>query len=223
MDKQQLVQSFQQIQQGMVQACAAAGRNVAEVELLAASKTQSAEAIACAIEAGMSVFGENRVQEAQAKWPALKQQYPTTRLHMIGALQSNKAAAAVALFDCIESLDRESLAAALSQAMAKQNRFLPCLIEVNIADEAQKAGISAAALPEFLQKCAAFYGLNIVGLMCVPPADLPAKPFFEKLAALAKTLSLPQLSMGMSTDYSDAIAAGSTRIRVGRALFGARG
>ncbi|WMT92282.1 YggS family pyridoxal phosphate-dependent enzyme [Pelagibacterium sp. H642] len=191
-------------------------------ELVAVSKTFDAAAIAPLIDAGQRHFGENRVQEAQGKWPALKAAHPDLVLHLIGPLQTNKAADAVALFDVIESVDRDKLAKILAAEMEKQNRRLPCYVQVNIGGEEQKAGIAVSETIEFVARCKDQYGLDIVGLMCIPPLDAPPGPYFAQLAGLARQASLDQLSMGMSADFETAILMGATQVRVGSALFGAR-
>lgn len=198
-----------------------AGRSADGIELIAISKTYPAEAIAPLIEAGQRSFGENRVQEAEGKWPALQEATPGIRLHLVGQLQSNKAGAAVALFDAIHSVDRPSLVAALARAMAEQGKRPDCFIQVNIGEEAQKGGCAIGGLPELIEEARAA-GLPVVGLMAVPPAETEAAPYFALLAKLAKRHGLPQLSMGMSADYETAVMLGATQVRVGSALFGAR-
>jgi PLP dependent protein len=191
------------------------------INLVAVSKTRSAEEIEPLILAGQKAFGENRVQEAVTKWPALKARHPGIELHLIGQLQSNKADEAVAFFDVIHSLDRHSLATALGKAMREQGRQIPCFIQVNIGAEEQKGGCAVEALPDLL---AASYehGLQVAGLMCLPPANIEAAPFFALLAELAARHALPGLSMGMSDDFATAIMLGATHIRIGTALFGER-
>jgi PLP dependent protein len=191
------------------------------VELVAVSKTWAAEAIAPLIAAGQRSFGENRVAEAQEKWPDLKALTPDLRLHLVGQLQSNKAGDAVALFDVIHSVDRESLVEALGKAMKHQDKRPDCFIQVNIGAEPQKGGCAIADVPALLAAARAA-GLPIVGLMCVPPADTEAAPFFALLQKMARELGLDQLSMGMSGDYETAVMLGATVVRVGSALFGAR-
>ncbi|WP_196260306.1 YggS family pyridoxal phosphate-dependent enzyme [Pelagibacterium limicola] len=191
-------------------------------DLVAVSKTFDPEAIVPLLEVGHRVFGENRVQEAQVKWPALKAQYPDIMLHFIGPLQTNKARDAVALFDCIESVDREKLARVLSEEMQRQGRRLPCFVQVNIGAEPQKAGIAVAETKDFVARCRTVHGLEVVGLMCIPPAELPAGPFFAQLAALAEQAGVQKLSMGMSADFETAVLMGATQVRVGSALFGER-
>lgn len=175
-----------------------------------------------ALAAGHRVFGENRVQEAQARWSALRKNYSDLRLHLIGPLQTNKVADAVELFDVIETLDREKLARSLAQEMQKQNKKIPCFIQVNTGDEEQKSGISATQLPEFLSFCLKDCGLTIEGLMCIPPVDEAPRKHFSFLARLARENNLPSLSMGMSDDYAEAIKEGATSVRLGTALFGTR-
>ncbi|HTN14354.1 MAG TPA: YggS family pyridoxal phosphate-dependent enzyme [Sphingomonadaceae bacterium] len=210
------------VKAGIAHAAAIAGRNAEDVTLIAISKTHDADSILPLIEQGQRVFGENRVQEAQGKWPALKERFPDVELHLVGRLQSNKADDAVELFDCIHSVDRPSLVSALGKAMDKAGRKLPCFIQVNIGEEEQKGGCAIADLPALLAQ-AREAGMPIVGLMCVPPADIEAAPFFAFLAKLAADNGLDQLSMGMSGDYETAIMLGATHVRVGSALFGARG
>ena len=186
------------------------------------SKTHPASSIGELLAAGHRHFGENRVQEAAEKYPALRALYPDLRLHLIGPLQTNKVRQAVALFDVIETLDRPKLAKALSEEMERTGRHLPCLIEVNIGDEPQKAGIAPSETADFLASCRRDWRLEIAGLMCVPPAGEDPEPHFRRLAALSGGLGLSRLSMGMSGDFEAAIACGATEIRVGTALFGAR-
>ena len=202
----------------------AAGRiaGSAAAELVTVSKTFDAEAIVPIIEAGQRHFGENRVQEAQGKWPDLKATYPNIVLHLIGPLQTNKASDAVALFDVIESVDRDKLAKILAGEMKKQNRNLPCFVQVNIGGEEQKAGVAIAETVDFVSRCRDQYGLDIVGLMCIPPLEEAPGPYFAQLARLAKEAGVSQLSMGMSSDFETAIVMGATQVRVGSALFGSR-
>ena len=190
--------------------------------LIAVSKTHPADRIEPLLAAGQRIFGENRVQEAQDKWPTLRVAYPDVELHLIGQLQSNKADDAVALFDVIHSLDRPSLLAALAKAMDKAQRRVPCFVQVNIGAEDQKGGIAIAELPDFLARVRAA-DIPLAGLMCIPPADIEPAPFFAFLAKLAAENELAGLSMGMSGDYETAVMLGATHIRVGSALFGARG
>lgn len=203
-------------------ACIEARRAPAAVNLVAVSKQQPAVKIEEALKAGQRRFGENRVQEAIQRWAARRAQYQDLKLHLIGPLQTNKVKDAVALFDVIETLDREKLARALSDEMQKQNRRLPCFIQVNTGDEAQKAGIASAALPAFLEFCRRDCALDIQGLMCIPPLGDPPALHFALLSKLARRHDLPHLSMGMSGDFEKAIALGATYIRVGTSVFGER-
>ncbi len=201
-------------------AAALAGRNDA-VTLIAVSKTQPAEAIDPLLAAGHRSFGENRVQEAAAKWPALRERYPGVALHCIGQLQSNKAEDAVRLFDAIHVVDRVSLVGALAKAMDRSGRRPDCFLQVNIGEEAQKGGCPIAELPALLAAAQAA-ALPVAGLMCIPPADTEAAPYFALLAKLARDHGVAGLSMGMSADFETAVAIGATHVRVGSALFGAR-
>ena len=205
----------------MAAAAKLARRPSEDIQLIAVSKTRSVEDIAPLILQGQMLFGENRVQEATQKWPALKEQHAGIQLHLIGQLQSNKAEEAVALFDVIHSVDRLSLVIALGKAMQKLQRAVPCFMQVNIGAEAQKGGCSVAELPDLL-KAAQENDIPVAGLMCIPPADVEAAPFFALLAELSARDALPQLSMGMSEDFETAIMLGATHIRVGTALFGER-
>lgn len=198
-----------------------AGRAPEEVILVAVSKTHGPEAIRPLIEAGQRDFGENRVQEAQAKWPELKSEIADVRLHLIGGLQSNKAEDAVALFDSIHSVDRPSLIAALAKAMAKHGRRPDCFLQVNVGDEPQKGGCAVADLPALVE-ASRIAELPLAGLMCIPPADAEPAPYFALLAKLARRHGLSGLSMGMSADYETAVTIGATHVRVGTALFGER-
>jgi len=201
----------------------AARRPDDEVALVAVSKTHPAEAVREALAAGQRVFGENRVQEAQAKYPALREAFPDLVLHLIGPLQTNKVRDAVALFDVIESVDRPRVAEALAREMKRTGRRLPCLIEVNIGEEPQKSGIMPAGADDFVADCRNRLGLPIVGLMCVPPLDREPSPYFALLREIARPTDLRLLSMGMSADFETAIRFGATHVRVGTAIFGARG
>ena len=205
----------------MAKACKIAKRSTEDVALIAVSKTRSADEIRPLLDAGHRMFGENRVQEAATKWPDLRISYPDIELHLLGQLQSNKAEEAVELFDCIHSLDRLSLLSALSKAMAKAGKRVPCFIQVNIGEEEQKGGSAIAELPALLDAAKAA-NIEVVGLMCIPPADVEAAPYFALLAELAVRHGLSQLSMGMSDDFPTAIQLGATHIRVGTALFGPR-
>lgn len=199
-----------------------AGRKADEVTLVAISKTHPAERIAPLIAAGQRVFGENRVQEAAEKWPALRDTNPDIALHLVGQLQSNKADEAVRLFDCIHALDRPSLVSALGKAMDKAGRQVPCFVQVNIGAEEQKGGCAIADLPALLAE-ARTAQIPVIGLMCVPPLGIEPAPFFALLDKLAIDNGLAGRSMGMSDDFETAIMLGATHVRVGSALFGARG
>lgn len=199
-----------------------ARREPGAVTLVAVSKTFAAEDIRPVIEAGQRVFGENRVQEAQGKWPALKEAFADLELHLIGPLQSNKAKEAVALFDVIETVDREKIAVELSKEMARQGRTPRLYVQVNTGSEPQKAGIEPREAVAFVKRCRDAHGLAIEGLMCIPPADENPGPHFALLEKLAGEAGVTKLSMGMSGDYETAIAFGATSVRVGSAIFGSR-
>jgi len=203
-------------------ACAEAKRDPASVTLVAISKTFGAEAIEPVIAAGQRVFGENRVQEARAKWPALKARYPNVTLHLVGPLQSNKAKEAVALFDAIHSLDRASLAEALAKEIARQGRQPTLFVEVNTGAEPQKSGVLPEETDAFIAACRERHGLAIAGLMCLPPLDEAPAPHFALAAKIARRNGLRFLSMGMSADFPLAIEFGATHVRVGTAIFGER-
>jgi pyridoxal phosphate enzyme (YggS family) len=206
----------------IARACAEARRDPASVTLVAISKTFGADAIEPVIAAGQRVFGENRVQEAKAKWPPLKQHHGGIELHLVGSLQSNKAKEAVALFDAIHSVDRPSLAAALSKEIARQGRAPTLFVEINTGAEPQKAGVLPEETDAFLKACRERYGLSIAGLMCLPPAHEPPAPHFALTAKIARRNGLSLLSMGMSVDFPLAIEFGATHVRVGTAIFGER-
>ena len=214
--------ALRDIQTRIARTAQIAQRRAEEVTLIAVSKTQAAAAIAPLIAAGQRVFGENRVQEAQDKWPGLRETHGAIDLHLIGQLQSNKAEDAAALFDCIHSLDRPSLVTALGKAMDKAGRQVPCFVQVNIGAEEQKGGCAIADLPALLD-LARVAALPVIGLMCVPPAGIEAAPFFALLDKLAREHGLPGRSMGMSEDFETAVMLGATHVRVGSALFGSRG
>ncbi len=203
-------------------AARAAGRAPDEVRLIAISKTFPAEAIAPVLAAGHRDFGENRVQEAAAKWPPLQEVHPDLRLDLVGPLQTNKARDAVALFDVIHSIDRDRLAAAIAREIKRQDRRPALYVQVNTGEEAQKAGIKPAEARDFVRRCRDEHGLAITGLMCIPPFDDPPAPHFALLADMAADLDVTRLSMGMSADFETAIAFGATDIRVGTAIFGQR-
>jgi pyridoxal phosphate enzyme (YggS family) len=214
-------ENFKIIKAQIATAARDAGRAAADITLVAVSKMQPDERVRAALEYGQRVFGENRVQEAQERWLPLKKEYDGVTLHLIGPLQTNKVKEAVALFDVIETVDREKLVHALADEMKKQGRFLPCFIQVNIGDEDQKAGVSIEGLPGLLAVCRQAE-LTIDGLMCIPPVDEPPAFYFALLQKLARELGLKNLSMGMSGDFEKAIALGATHVRVGSALFGSR-
>ena len=201
---------------------AAAGRPPGSVELVAVAKTHPAELARAAIAAGQRAFGENRVQEAKAKWPALREAAPDVALHLIGPLQTNKARDAVALFDAIETVDRPKLAAALARAMDRSGRRPACLVEVNTGVEAQKAGVHPAEADDFIAACRTVYGLPVEGLMGIPPAGDEPALHFALLAEIARRNGLARLSMGMTADFETAIQLGATHIRLGTAVFGPR-
>ncbi len=207
---------------GIVQAAQKAGRDPASVTLIAVSKTFDAADIVPVIEAGQRVFGENRVQEAKRKWPAMKIGWPDVELHLIGPLQSNKAAEAVQLFDAIHTIDRPKIAEVVAKEMAIQNKNVKLFVQVNTGLEPQKAGIAPAEADAFLKTCREQYRLAITGLMCIPPAGEDPAPHFALLADIARRNGIAELSMGMSGDYPAAIAAGATYVRVGSAIFGTR-
>ena len=203
------------------QACRQAERPADAVSLVAVTKTWSPAAIRPALEAGHRLFGENRVQEAQGKWPELKAVFPDIRLHMIGHLQSNKAADAVGLFDAIETVDRPKLAAAIAREQARQDRRIDCYVQVNTGEEPQKSGVAPGETAAFVRHCRDL-GLSVAGLMCLPPVDQEPTPHFALMAKLARAQALPCLSMGMSADYAAAIEQGATHVRIGTAIFGPR-
>ena len=198
------------------------GREPASVKLVAVTKTFQEDDIEPVLCQGHCCFGENRVQEAMRKWPGLRERFPAIELHLIGPLQSNKTREAVGLFDCIETLDRPKLAAALASEIQRQGKAPKLLIQVNIGLEPQKAGIAPAGTAAFARRCKTEFGLDISGLMCIPPLEDDPLPHFEKMAALRDELGLPELSMGMSGDFEEAIGAGATIVRVGSAIFGSR-
>lgn len=214
--------ALNEIHDRIARACAIARREPGEVTLVAVSKTHAAEVIEPLLAAGQRHFGENRVQEAQAKWPALRERYPDAKLHLVGQLQSNKAEDAVRLFDCLHSLDRPSLVTALAKAFDKVGRQIETFVQVDVGEEPQKGGCAVKDLPALLAQ-ARDAAIPVVGLMCVPPADIEPAPFFALLDKLARDNGLPGRSMGMSGDFETAIMLGATHVRVGSALFGERG
>ncbi|MGH7062634.1 MAG: YggS family pyridoxal phosphate-dependent enzyme [Stellaceae bacterium] len=211
------------VRERIAAAAKAAGRTLASVSLVAVSKTHPAEAVRAVLAAGHRSFGENRVQEAESKYPALREAFPDLALHLIGPLQTNKVRDAVALFDVIESVDRLRLAEALAKEMDRSGRRLPCLVEVNTGEEPQKAGIPPAEADAFIRDCRERLELPVAGLMCVPPANEEPAPHFALLREIARRTGLDLLSMGMSADFETAIRFGATHVRVGTAIFGARG
>jgi pyridoxal phosphate enzyme (YggS family) len=220
-DMADAAQRLHDVRDSMDRAARVANREARDIALIAISKTQEADAIRPLIAAGQRVFGENRVQEAQGKWPELRDETPGIALHLVGQLQSNKAADAVALFDVIHSLDRPSLLTALAKAMDAQGRRVPCFIQVNIGAEEQKGGCAIADTPALIA-AARDADIPLLGLMCVPPADVESAPYFALLAKMAREEGLSGLSMGMSGDFETAIWLGATHVRVGTALFGDR-
>jgi pyridoxal phosphate enzyme (YggS family) len=216
------VQRLQQVRQRIAAAEKEAVRETGGVMLVAVSKTFSADEIRPVIDAGQRVFGENRVQEAISKWPALKAEFPDLELHLIGPLQSNKAKEAVALFDVIETVDREKIAAELAKEMKKQNKAPKLFVQVNTGSEPQKAGLEPRDAVAFVARCRDVHGLAIEGLMCIPPLDENPGPHFALLEKLAREAKVDKLSMGMSADYELAVRFGATSVRVGSAIFGSR-
>jgi hypothetical protein len=209
--------------QNVIKKCAiACGRNVDAVNLVAVSKRQDMSRIQEALDAGHRLFGENKVQEAYAHWDEKRADYPDLKLHLIGPLQTNKVKDAVKLFDCIETVDREKLARKLSDEMKKQDRHLPCFIQVNIGNEEQKAGIALDELDDFYNFCTQEVKLDIKGLMCIPPLGEPSALYFSLMKKYAEDLKLDGLSMGMSSDFEKAIPLGATYVRVGTSIFGSR-
>ncbi len=209
------------VQSNIKAAAQRAKRNIDDINLIAVSKTRSLEQITPLLEQGHRHYGENRVQEAMEKWPALKARYQDVTLHCIGQLQSNKVADAIAIFDVIHSLDRMSLLKALAREMEKAGKYIPCFLQVNIGGEKQKGGCAVDDIGSLLET-AVNANIPIIGLMCIPPADIEAAPFFALMSKLAKQYDLSHLSMGMSSDYEVAITIGATYVRVGTALFGPR-
>ncbi|MEP0519492.1 MAG: YggS family pyridoxal phosphate-dependent enzyme [Hyphomicrobiales bacterium] len=210
------------VRSDIAQAVTRYDRQPDDVQLVAVTKTFEAEAIRPLLEEGLRVFGENRVQEAQGKWPGLQSEFPDIELHLIGPLQSNKAEDAVAQFDVIETVDREKIARALKKAQEELGVSRRFYVQVNTGDEPQKAGVSPTDAVAFVEKCRDQIGLNINGLMCIPPVDQVAAPHFALLRKLAQELEISKLSMGMSSDYDMAIMMGATHVRVGSAILGSR-
>ena len=217
-----IARNLARVRERIAEAAIRAGRSPDAVTLVAVSKTHPAEAVAAALRAGQAVFGENRVQEAAGKFPALREAHPALRLHLIGGLQTNKARDAARIADMVESLDRPRLADALADAMARAERRPELLVEVNVGDETQKSGIPRAAADDFITACRDRFGAALRGLMCVPPQGEDPAPHFAWLADRAARHGLPVVSMGMSADFETAIAHGATMVRVGTAIFGSR-
>lgn len=216
------VEQLNEVRARIAEAEQEAGRDAGSVELIAVSKTFGADAIRPVLEAGQRVFGENRVQEAQGKWPGLKDDFAGVELHLIGPLQSNKTKEAVTLFDVIQTVDREKIARAIAKEMRKQGKTVRLYVEINTGMEPQKAGIAPDDCPSFLKMCREELGLEIEGLMCIPPFDENPGPHFALLRKLAEESGVAKLSMGMSGDFETAIGFGATSVRVGTAIFGAR-
>ena len=217
-----LSERYQATVDSIASAAQVSGREAGAVCLIAVSKTHPAEIIRPVIDLGQRVFGENRVQEAQGKWPQLREEFPDIELHLIGPLQSNKAADAVALFDVIHTIDREKIASTIAREMAKQNRAVRLFVQVNTGSEPQTAGIDPKETIDFVTRCRDAHGLSIEGLMCIPPVGENPGPHFALLRKQAEELGLSALSMGMSSDYQTAIELGATHVRVGSAVFGER-
>jgi PLP dependent protein len=210
------------VEQEIARACSEAGRERSSVTLIAVSKTFGSDAITPVIEGGQRVFGENRVQEAKAKWPALMTAYPDIVLHLIGPLQSNKAKEAIALFHAVHSVDRPSICQALAKEIESQKKHPELFVQINTGEEPQKAGVAPGEADAFIKSCRETYGLTISGLMCIPPVNEAPAPHFALTAKIAKRNGLASLSMGMSADFATAIKFGATHVRVGSAIFGHR-
>ncbi|MBL8791699.1 MAG: YggS family pyridoxal phosphate-dependent enzyme [Rhizobiales bacterium] len=217
-----ILTAYRSVRAEMSEACTRAGRAPDAVSLVAVTKTHEADAILPVLEDGHRVFGENRVQEAKGKWPQLKARFPGVELHLIGPLQTNKAAEAVALFDVIQTVDRDRLVAALAREMERQKKTPQLYVQVNTGLEPQKAGLAPDQVAGFIRNSERDFGIRYAGLMCIPPVDQDPAPHFRMLANLAKANGLAGLSMGMSSDFAVAIAEGATAVRVGSAIFGAR-
>ena len=217
-----LIRNLTTVQTAISQAAIDAGRNPEDINLIGVSKQQPEDRIDASLAAGLRVYGENRVQEAESRWLARRSKFTDLELHLVGPLQTNKVRSAVRLFDVIQTVDRERLAHALGRVMAEEGRHLPCFVQVNTGEEEQKAGISPGDTNAFVTACVDKYALNIVGLMCIPPAQDVAAPHFAFLKQMADQLDLPYVSMGMSADYPAAVELGATHVRVGSAIFGDR-
>jgi pyridoxal phosphate enzyme (YggS family) len=222
MSKDDILRNHQSVRENIARAAREAGRDPEAITLTAVSKTFDTETILPLLELGHRTFGENRVQEAASKWPALRERFDGIELRLIGPLQSNKAKDAVATFDVIESVDRDKIARVLAREMAEQGRRLPVFVQVNTGEEDQKAGVLPQDTSEFVDRCRAEHGLDVVGLMAIPPIDEHPAPHFALLRKLADQSGLPRLSMGMSADYEAAVSLGSTEVRVGSGIFGMR-
>ncbi|WP_144751495.1 YggS family pyridoxal phosphate-dependent enzyme [Bartonella saheliensis] len=216
------LEAWKNLQKDITQTCKEYHRSPQEIQLLAVSKTVAVENIRPLLQAGQTLFAENRVQEAAEKWSILRQQFKNIELHLIGPLQSNKTAQAVKIFDVIQTVDREKIAKSLAEEMQKQQRHLPCYVQVNIGLEPQKSGIAPQEVIPFVAQCKNLYGLDIIGLMGIPPIEENPGPYFALLAKLAKQAGLPKLSMGMSNDFKTALQFGANILRIGSALFGER-
>lgn len=217
-----ITENLKSVRLSLRQAETEAGRHAGSVQLVAVSKTFFADEIIPALEAGQRIFGENRVQEAQGKWPALRERFADLELHLIGPLQSNKTAEAVALFDVIQTVDREKIAATIAAEMQRLGRKIKLFVQVNTGSEPQKAGIEPQETVAFVTRCRDIHGLEIAGMMCIPPVDENPGPHFALLRKLAKEAGVKELSMGMSGDFETAIAFHATYVRVGSAIFGSR-
>jgi pyridoxal phosphate enzyme (YggS family) len=222
MSENDAVEALKQVQESIRRSASDYDRDPSSITLVAVSKTFPSDAIEPVLAAGQRVFGENYVQEAKAKWPALRERYADVELHMIGPLQSNKAKEAVELFDAIHTLDRPSLAEALAKEIAKQGKKPRLFVQVNTGEEPQKGGVIPTEVDAFLETCRSKFGLEVEGLMCIPPAEDPPSPHFALLNTIAQRHGLKVLSMGMSADFDAAIQLGATHVRVGSAIFGSR-
>ncbi|ENN90679.1 YggS family pyridoxal phosphate-dependent enzyme [Bartonella schoenbuchensis] len=216
------IEAWKNLQQDIAATCKDYHRSLESVELIAVSKTVAAQQIVPLLQSGQRLFAENRVQEAAQKWPFLREQFEAIKLHLIGPLQSNKVAEAVKIFDVIQTVDREKIAQKLSEEMNKQKKYLPCYVQVNIGLEPQKSGIAPQEVADFVTQCKNQYGLDIIGLMAIPPVEENPGPYFALLAKLAKKAGVSKLSMGMSNDFKTALQFGANVLRIGTALFGQR-
>ncbi|WP_102829999.1 YggS family pyridoxal phosphate-dependent enzyme [Bartonella bovis] len=217
-----LIDTWKKLQQDIAATCKDYHRSLESVQLIAVSKTVAAQQIVPLLQAGQRLFAENRVQEAAQKWPRLQEQFEAIKLHLIGPLQSNKTEEAVKIFDVIQTVDREKIAQKLSEEMHKQKKYLPCYVQVNIGLEQQKSGIAPQEVVDFVTQCKNQYGLDIIGLMAIPPVEENPGPYFALLAKLAKKAGVLNLSMGMSNDFKTALQFGANVLRIGTALFGQR-